>query len=262
MPASANEIADVFGYAAMAITVVYFLSPVPTCAKIIKARDAQLFSPVTYIVMLFNTLLWVYFAEITMAVTSQDLTPNLLVNATGAVLSGTYVTVFLAFARHRLRVLWQVSGAAAFVGGLILFFELAVPRLRWDFHWGSGMPLKPSICGLVTDVINVVMYGSPLVVLRMVIRTKSVKYMPLPVSLFTFLASSLWAAQGVLLGNLTVLLPNVLGVALGIVQLALYAVFCNRQPIAGDVENCDARVGLAPEPDICDAQARNLANES
>lgn len=247
MVLSENAIADYFGYAGMAITIVYFLSPAPTCLNIVKSRDAQLFSPVTYIVMLFNTLLWVYFARITMAVTSQDLMPNLLVNATGAALSSMYVIVFLAFARNRCRVFSQLMGAAIFVSALILFFELVVPRLQWDFHWGTDMPLKPSICGLVTDVINVVMYGSPLVVLSTVLRTKSVKYMPLPVSLFTFLASSLWTTQGILLGNITILLPNVLGVALGIVQLTVYSVVCNKQVVTEDIEGCDVRVGLANE---------------
>ncbi|KAK4431356.1 Bidirectional sugar transporter SWEET3 [Sesamum alatum] len=47
-------------------------------------------------------------------------------------------------------------------------------------------------------VASVAMYGSPLVVAKQVIQTKSVEFMPFYLSFFSFLASSLWMAYGLL----------------------------------------------------------------
>ncbi|KAG6409828.1 hypothetical protein SASPL_127870 [Salvia splendens] len=57
---------------------------------------------------------------------------------------------------------------------------------------------RKAFVGSVGLVAWVAMYGSPLVVVRKVIQTKSVEFMPFYLSLFSFLASSLWMAYGLL----------------------------------------------------------------
>ncbi|GMI87918.1 hypothetical protein like AT5G53190 [Hibiscus trionum] len=47
-------------------------------------------------------------------------------------------------------------------------------------------------------VASVVMYVTPLVVVKQVIMTKSVEFMPFYLSFFSFLASVLWLAYGLL----------------------------------------------------------------
>ncbi|KAL9252491.1 Bidirectional sugar transporter SWEET3-like protein [Drosera capensis] len=69
---------------------------------------------------------------------------------------------------------------------------------------------------------SVTMYGSPLVVVKLVIETKSVKFMPFYLSLTSFLASSLWMAYGLLSHDLFLATPNLVGSPLGILQLLLY----------------------------------------
>ena len=86
-------------------------------------------------------------------------------------------------------------------------------------------------------VINVLLYGSPLAMMRTVIRTRSVKFMPLPMSLLTFVICILWrdlaspealealgyrkpkrrrGAQAIFIEDVTVGVPNVLGILLGV----------------------------------------------
>ncbi|KAF3782585.1 hypothetical protein EJ110_NYTH33902 [Nymphaea thermarum] len=52
------------------------------------------------------------------------------------------------------------------------------------------------VVGSVGLATSIAMYGSPLVVVKLVIKTKSVEFMPFYLSLFSFLASSLWLAYG------------------------------------------------------------------
>jgi len=236
MPLTEAVLGADFGYAGMGLTLVYFLSPVGTCSKIVRLRDVQGFSAFPYEVGIFNCALWSYYATITMAATSENLLPNLLVNIAGVIMWGAYVAIFLVFSRERPMILRQLGLAMLMLAVLLLFFECVLPRLDWTFHYGGeDMPLKSSVVGAVTDVVNVLLYGSPLVVLRTVIRTKSVEFMPLPLSMLVFAVSCLWSTQALLIGNMAVLMPNLIGVALGIIQLLLYAVYC-KEPS----QSCDA----------------------
>ncbi|XP_057480235.1 bidirectional sugar transporter SWEET3-like isoform X2 [Actinidia eriantha] len=64
---------------------------------------------------------------------------------------------------------------------------------------------RKAFVGSVGLVASISMYGSPLVVMKRVIQTKSVEFMPFDLSYFSFLAS-----------------PNLVGTPLGVVQLVLY----------------------------------------
>jgi len=230
-------VGDYFGYLGLVVTAIYMLSPAPTAWKIHRARDAQGFSPVPYIVGVFNCSLWVYYTIITIAATGEDLRPNMYINLFGVLTFGSYVLTFIAYSVHRYRVLGNLAITLLLLALCIAIFEKVVPNLDWDFHWGDDtMPLKSSVCGVMTDILNILLYGSPLIVMKEVIRTRSVEFMPLPLSLLTFVVSVLWCFQGVLIGNITVLIPNGLGVFLGFAQLGLYAMYfkSSRQGAGGE----------------------------
>merc|ERR1740117_2150830 len=82
---------------------------------------------------------------------------------------------------------------------------------------------------MVAVVINIAMYAGPLAVMGTVIRTKSVEFMPLTPSIFVVCASTCWMTEGLMLGDVTFWLPNLVGLALGAFQLALYAKYCKSQ---------------------------------
>ena len=58
-----------------------------------------------------------------------------------------------------------------------------------------------------------------------VIRTRSVEFMPLGLSVGTLACASAWTVYAVYVGDATILVPNALGVLLALAQLALYAWF-------------------------------------
>ncbi|KAJ4825509.1 hypothetical protein Tsubulata_050117 [Turnera subulata] len=78
---------------------------------------------------------------------------------------------------------------------------------------------------------------------KQVIRTKSVEFMPFYLSLFSFLASALWMAYGLLSHDLFLAAPNLVGTPLGILQLVLYFKYRKtgivEEPIKWDLEKND-----------------------
>ncbi|CAA0812918.1 Bidirectional sugar transporter SWEET1 [Striga hermonthica] len=73
------------------------------------------------------------------------------------------------------------------------------------------------------------MYASPLAVMKVVIKTKSVEYMPFLLSLFVFLSATCWLIYGLIGKDIFILVPNGLGCLFGAMQLSLYAVYCKNK---------------------------------
>ncbi|KAK1576029.1 hypothetical protein Q3G72_010286 [Acer saccharum] len=82
--------------------------------------------------------------------------------------------------------------------------------------------------GTVTLVAAVMMYGSPLVAVIQVIRTKSVEFMPFHLSLFSFLSSFLWMIYGLLSHDWFIASANMASTPLSLLQLIIYFIYRKR----------------------------------
>ncbi|KAE8678107.1 Bidirectional sugar transporter SWEET2a [Hibiscus syriacus] len=76
--------------------------------------------------------------------------------------------------------------------------------------------------GLLSCASLISMFASPLFIINLVIRTKSVEFMPFYLSLSTFLMSTSFFLYGVFNFDAFIYVPNGIGTVLGILQLALY----------------------------------------
>jgi len=103
--------------------------------------------------------------------------------------------------------------------------------------------------GLVTSVL---MYGSPLIAVKQVIRTKSVEFMPFYLSLFSFLTSLLWMLYGILGRDPFLTAPSAIGSLMGILQLVVYCTYskCKEAPKTNpDIEQADVMKVAASQED-------------
>uniref|UniRef100_A0A2N9EMR1 Bidirectional sugar transporter SWEET n=1 Tax=Fagus sylvatica TaxID=28930 RepID=A0A2N9EMR1_FAGSY len=127
------------------------------------------------------------------------------------------------------------------IPGLIVFSITALIS-TFVFHDHHHRKIFVGSVGLL---VSVSMYGSPLVVVKQVILTKSVEFMPFYLSLFSFLASSFWMAYGLLSHDLFLAAPNLLGSPLGFFQLLLYCKYRKRgiaeEPKKMDLEKNDEK---------------------
>ncbi|KAM5562464.1 hypothetical protein ABKV19_017604 [Rosa sericea] len=138
------------------------------------------------------------------------------INGTGAVIEAIYVLIFIFYAPKREKV--KILGLFIFV--LSVFSVVAfVSFFALD---GSGRTL---FCGLAATIFSIVMYGSPLAIMRTVVKTKSVEFMPFFLSLFVFLCGTSWFVYGLLGHDPFVAVPNGFGCALGALQLILYFIY-------------------------------------
>ncbi|KAE8736407.1 Bidirectional sugar transporter SWEET3 [Hibiscus syriacus] len=111
---------------------------------------------------------------------------------------------------------------------VIVIFSVTALISTFLFHDHHHRKVLVGTIGLVASVA---MYAAPLVVVKRVIVTKSVEFMPFYLSFFSFMASVLWLAYGLLSHDLLLASPNLVGLPLGLLQLGLYCKYRKREII-------------------------------
>ncbi|XP_009768019.1 bidirectional sugar transporter SWEET2-like [Nicotiana sylvestris] len=198
------------GIAGNLFAFVLFVSPIPTFRRIIISKSTEQFSGLPYIYALLNCLICLWYGT---PIVSPGIILVFTVNYVGAVFQLAYITIFIIFAERekKLKMLGLLLGVfavfAAVVSTSICVFE---PLNRQTF------------VGYLSVISLVSMFASPLFIINLVIRTKSVEYMPFSLSLATFLMSFSFFAYGMFKQDPFISVPNGIGGILGVIQLVLY----------------------------------------
>ncbi|CAL9751091.1 unnamed protein product [Musa acuminata subsp. burmannicoides] len=233
MVVSADTIRTAVGIMGNATALVLFFSPAPTFCRIWKSRSVEQFPATPYLATLLNCMMWVLYG---LPMVHPHSTLVLTINGSGLVIELIYVLVFLGCSHgdQRLRVLLVLLLEIAFVGAVgALILTLVHSHER-----------RSLIAGVLCVIFGAGMYAAPLAAMRQVIRTRSVEFMPLPLSLASFVNGLCWTTYATIRFDLFITIPNGLGVAFAVAQLALHAVYHGstaRQKIGGRRE---AEIGL------------------
>ncbi|CAI9105359.1 OLC1v1004267C1 [Oldenlandia corymbosa var. corymbosa] len=212
-PEMENNVQFVVGIFGNAFALFLFLAPAITFKRIIKKRDTEKFSGVPYVMTLLNTLISSWYG---LPFVSPH---NLLVatvNGAGAAIELFYVLTFLCFApkKEKLKIFGLVVLALTVFGADVFISIFALEGEK-----------RKLFCGLAATIFSIIMYASPLTIIRLVIKTKSVEFMPFFLSLFVFLAGTSWLVFGILGKDPFVAIPSAFGCGFGAVQLMLYAIY-------------------------------------
>lgn len=211
-----NSTLFIIGVIGNIISVLVFVSPIPTFWRIVRSRSTEDFEAAPYVLTLLNTLLWLYYG-----LTKPDGLLIATVNGFGAVMETIYIVLFLVYASDKgKRVKTAKLVAALDIGFFGVVFAVT------SFAIG-GLDMKIMVIGLICACLSVFMYGSPLAAVRTVITSKSVEYMPFFLSFFLFLNGGVWAMYAILDRDVFLGVPNGIGCFLGAIQLVIYAVYMN-----------------------------------
>ncbi|XP_073131350.1 bidirectional sugar transporter SWEET3 [Henckelia pumila] len=201
-----------------AASMLLYAAPILTFSRVIRKKSTEEFSCTPYIIALLNCLLYTWYGLPVVSYKWENF-PVVTINGLGILLEFSFIMIYLYFAsanRKRKVVMLTIP--------VLLVFCLTAILSAFVFHDHHHRKMFVGSIGLTASVA---MYGSPLVVMKQVIQTKSVEFMPFYLSLFSFLASSLWMAYGLLSHDLFLASPNLVGSPLGILQLLLYCKYRN-----------------------------------
>ncbi|CAJ1963374.1 unnamed protein product [Sphenostylis stenocarpa] len=214
------------------ISILMFLSPVPTFWKIRMHGSTEDFSSLPYICTLLNCSLWTYYGIIK---SGEYLVAT--VNGFGIFVETIYIIIFLIYAPKGIRA---KTAILAVIFDVIIFAAAVVTTLL-ALHGDA----RSGAVGIMGAGLNIVMYSSPLSVMKTVVTTKSVEYMPFLLSFFFFLNGGVWLLYAILVRDVILGVPNGTGFILGGMQLGLYAIYRN-----GGKGNSNKRLeeGMQHEP--------------
>ena len=211
---------EIFGWVGAVAAWFLFLSPLPTMRKIHREKTTGDFSPVPYLMSAMNCGLWTVYA----AVTPCKLQP-LVTNAVGGFLEVCYLAIFIWRAPTRKRRSCMVMAMLAAILALVAMSAIALlvaPKLPIPSWPDKDASKQTTVLGMLSIVFNIAMYAAPLSIMRKVLRTQSVASMPLALTIGCGLCSGCWFAYALLVNDNFILIPNVAGLALFVVQLAVY----------------------------------------
>ncbi|KAL6622846.1 hypothetical protein ACP70R_018838 [Stipagrostis hirtigluma subsp. patula] len=210
-----------FGLLGNIISFITFLAPIPTFYRIYKSKSTDGFQSVPYVVALFSSMLWIYYALI-----KTNETLLITINAAGLFIETVYIIMYLIYAPKKAKLFTVKILLLLNVGvfGVILLITLLL------FAGERRVVMLGWICvGFAVGV-----FVAPLSIMRRVIQTKSVEYMPFSLSLSLTLSAVVWFLYGLLIKDKYVALPNVLGFTFGMVQMGLYVFYMNKTPVIAE----------------------------
>ncbi|TVU03699.1 hypothetical protein EJB05_16335 [Eragrostis curvula] len=210
---------NVVGIIGNVISFGLFLSPVTVFWRICKQRDVEEFKPDPYLATLLNCMLWVFYG---LPIVHPNSILVVTINGIGLVIEAAYLIIFFLFSdnKKRLRML-------AVLGVEAVFMVIVVCSVLLAAHTHEK---RSMIVGILCVIFGSAMYASPLTIMKKVITTKSVEYMPFFLSLVSFLNGVCWTAYALIRFDLYVTIPNGLGTFFGLVQLILYACYYKSTP--------------------------------
>ncbi|VVA21990.1 PREDICTED: bidirectional sugar transporter [Prunus dulcis] len=195
------------------ISFFLFTSPFTTFLKIIKQKSVGEFKADPYVATLLNCAMWSFYG---MPFVHPDSVLVVTINGCGFVIKLICIAIFLTYssnAKRRILIALLVE---------VIFFAVVVFVTLHFLHTTKG---RSMIIGILCIVFNIIMYASPLTIMKMVIKTKSVKYMPFTLSLANFCNGIVWLIYALIKFDPYILVPNGLGSISGLVQLILYATY-------------------------------------
>ncbi|XWS57487.1 hypothetical protein CRYUN_Cryun09bG0178400 [Craigia yunnanensis] len=206
------SLVTIFGLLGNITTGLLYLSPVKTFWHIVQRRSTEEFESLPYVVKLLNGYMWVYYGVVK---------PNSVlvatVNGFGSLLELIYVIIFLIFAPPRMRAITAILFCA-----LDVVFPIAAVLITQLFF---DREMQINIAGFLSLLFSVLTYASPLSIMKTVVTTKGVEYMPFLLSFVLFINGLTWTVYAVLTRDWFIGIPNGSGFVLGIAQLVLYAIY-------------------------------------
>jgi solute carrier family 50 protein (sugar transporter) len=197
-----------------------YLSPMASFLSAVKSKSIGELNPLPLNLMAIVSIAWLAYG---LCVRDPFVA---LSNILGCVVSIGYVVGVLPLLTgdDKLRFNQGVLiGGAAVSLGLWTFLSLSnIPV----FHMGNAL-------GMYASVLFVVFCFSPLSSIGTVLKKKDSASILGPLTLTQVVNTSLWSAYGLAIGDSFVWGPNLVGLGLGLVQLALKLVFPSKNKVDG-----------------------------
>ncbi|XP_028770630.1 bidirectional sugar transporter NEC1-like [Neltuma alba] len=209
---SDHDLVFIFGLLGNVVSFMVFLAPLPTFYRIWKGKSSEGFQSIPYVVALLSAMLLLYYGFL-----KSNAILIITINAIGCAIELAYLILYLTFATRKQKI-WTVGMMGIFnVGGFGLTLVISILGVKeWE---------RVHAVGWICAIFNIAVFAAPLSIMRRVIKTKSVEYMPFTLSLSLTLCAATWFFYGFFDKDYYIMVPNVVGFMFGAAQMGLYIAY-------------------------------------
>lgn len=187
MVMSMNYIRFIVNIISNILSFVLFASRMQRFCRIIKIKSVEEFHAYPYLAYPINCLMWIHYGM-------PFINPhNILVVTINIV--GLFHAVVLYF--HIVLLHWQKISASNkfYLFGEIMGLAIAEAGTMLDFHTYTS---RTTVHWILATTFEICMYGSPLLIMYKVNKTKSAEFLPKKLSIVCFLNVIFWAFYSLL----------------------------------------------------------------
>ncbi|WOH05160.1 hypothetical protein DCAR_0624574 [Daucus carota subsp. sativus] len=216
----ANPELFAFGILGNLVSFLVYLAPIPTFYRIVKKKSTEGFHSIPYVIALYSATLMIYYA-----LNKNDATLLITINSFGIVIETIYLSLFIAYAPKKIRV--------STIKLVVLLNIVSYVMIVAVTYFFIQPPKRVHILGGINLLLSFIVFVAPLSIIKKVVQTRSVEFMPFWLSFFLSLSAVMWFFYGLLSKDIYVALPNILGFTFGIIQMVLYGIYknCESKPV-------------------------------
>ncbi|KAG6592503.1 MtN3-like protein [Phytophthora cinnamomi] len=203
-----------------AIQIGMNLSPAPDMLRVHQLKTTGQMALLPLVLMCFNNHLWLLYGLLT-----GSIFPLCAAALAGETAGLIFTAVYYRWARNTLEA--RRTCGSTFLGmALVTLYVL----LGVAGKTGQMFDQVVQTLGYVGAAINICMYASPLVTIKVVLETKSSASLPINLCCMICLNCCMWVATSLVDGDMFVLIPSVIGLLFSSVQLPLYFIYRPTNP--------------------------------
>ena len=212
-----DKIQEIFGWVATSLTMCFYISPVIPFINVFKGKLNYEDTPVIIISTSYvNCFCWYIYGD--MIFSDQIKLCNLI----GAFSSLILICIYLAFEIRKYTIDAILNSLIIATGTYVVYQGLTI------------IINNESIIGKICNCTAIIVFLSPIQLIYRVINEKNYNLIPIYTAYVSFVASSCWVSYGVFLKDIYVILPNLVGIILAIIQIYVYTSYKRKNPAIGE----------------------------
>ncbi|KAE8888262.1 hypothetical protein PF005_g28103 [Phytophthora fragariae] len=195
------------------------ISPLPDFYRIHKTHTTGEVSLLPITLLSCNSFMWSIYGYST-----DNIFPVLVCNLYGMSTSIVFSSIYYRWSTDRASIhkIWSRAACVLAAGTLYLILGSCGAT-------GQTFDQVASTFGFIAVAINIALYASPLANMKKVIETKDASSLPITISAVFLGNAALWVVYSITVGDMFVMVPNLLGMLLCAAQVALYVKYRPRR---------------------------------
>ncbi|EGZ23453.1 hypothetical protein PHYSODRAFT_482928 [Phytophthora sojae] len=188
------------------------ISPLPDFYRIHKTHTTGEVSILPITLLFCNSFMWAIYGG-----SANNIFPVLVCNMYGMATSVVFSSIYYRWSTDRAAIhkIWARAACVLAAGTLYLILGSCGAT-------GQTFDQVASTFGFIAVAINIALYASPFANMKKVIETKDASSLPITISVVFLGNAALWVLYSITVGDMFVMVPNLLGMLLCTAQVALY----------------------------------------